>query len=60
MIKTVLCLLLILSNTLSQRCLGMNGEEVIWWTALKVPPKINKSGYAYYDSSMHTGRYLYN
>ena len=30
-----------------------------WWIVLKVPPKIGKTGYGYYDSSLKTGRFTY-
>lgn len=59
-ILSFLCFSLISRIGFGQRCLGRNGEEVVWWTVLKVPPKINKTGYAYYDSSIHTGTYIYD
>lgn len=59
-ILSVLCLSLLPRINFSQRCIGINGVEVVWWTALKVPPKINHTGYGYYDSSMNTGTYIYD
>lgn len=35
----------------AQNCLNHNGNPVDWWVILKVPPKIGKSGFGYYDSS---------
>lgn len=31
-------------------CLNNEGSAVDWWVVLKVPGKINKTGYGYYDS----------
>lgn len=31
-------------------CLSNDGAAVDWWVVLKVPGKINKTGYGYYDS----------
>jgi hypothetical protein len=44
----------------SQTCLKSTGEPIEWWIILKVPPKIGKSGYAYYDSTMKTGKFIYH
>lgn len=30
-----------------------------WWVALKVPPKIGKTGFGYYDSTMSGGKFVY-
>ena len=49
--------LLVLVNC--QNCLDANGQPIHWWIVLKVPPKIGKSGYGYYDSSLKTGRFVY-
>ena len=30
-----------------------------WWVALKVPPKIGKTGFGYYDSTMKGAKFVY-
>jgi hypothetical protein len=42
--------------TAAPTCLTSEGAEVDWWVVLKVPFKINKTGFGYYDSSMSTGK----
>lgn len=37
-------------------CLTSEGAAVDWWVALKVPGKINRTGFGYYDSTMSTGK----
>ena len=44
----------------AQTCIGQSGTPVEWWVALKVPPKIGKSGFGYYDSTMKSGRFVYH
>lgn len=50
----------LLALGLSQVCIGQSGSAVEWWVALKVPPKIGKSGFGYYDSTMKTGKFVYH
>lgn len=58
MLKCILLLSLI-CTLLAQSCLKANGEAVAWWVILKVPPKIGRIGYGYYDSTMKTSRFIY-
>lgn len=46
-----------LANT--QACLNHLGSPVDWWVILKVPPKIGKSGFGYYDSTYKSGIFSY-
>lgn len=50
-LATGLCLLLLACQALSQSCLNHLGQAVDWWVVLKVPPKIGKSGFGYFDST---------
>jgi hypothetical protein len=43
----------------AQTCLNAKGEAVSWWVIMKVPPKIGKVGYGYYDSTIKTGKFSY-
>ena len=52
-------MLVLIVATQSQSCLKSTGEAVQWWVILKVPPKIGKSGYGYFDSTMSTGKFTY-
>lgn len=56
-------LLLILLTTFiaahSQTCLNHKAEPVAWWVIIKVPPKVGKVGYGYYDSTMKTSKFIY-
>jgi len=45
---------------LGQTCVKATGEAVQWWVIFKVPPKIGKTGYGYYDSTMKTGKFIYS
>jgi hypothetical protein len=56
----LILLTLLLAVTLSQTCIGQSGSPVEWWVALKVPPKIGKTGFGYYDSTMRTGKFVYH
>ena len=47
----LLLLSCILYVSMSQGCLDVNGMPVSWWAILKVPPKIGKSGFGYFDSN---------
>lgn len=53
-------LALLLAAAYSQTCIGQSGSPVEWWVALKVPPKIGKTGFGYYDSTMKTGKFVYH
>lgn len=59
MVKLIVSLLLIISLAYSQGCLNAKGTTVAWWVVMKVPPKIGKIGYGYYDSTMKTGKFIY-
>ncbi len=52
-------MLMLIAIINAQTCLGQLGTAVEWWLALKVPPKIGKSGFGYYDSTMKTGKFIY-
>jgi len=52
-----LFLFIVLTN--SQGCLNHVGSPVDWWVILKVPPKIGKSGFGYYDSTYKSGVFSY-
>jgi len=58
MYRAVLLLFFLISLN-GQTCLKSTGEGVEWWVILKVPPKIGKVGYGYYDSKMRTGKFIY-
>lgn len=58
MFKAIL-LLSLLCILMAQSCLKANGEPVQWWVILKVPPKIGRLGFGYYDSTMKTGKFIY-
>ena len=47
----MILLLLLIVSAAAQGCLNHLGVEVDWWVILKVPPKIGKSGFGYYDST---------
>lgn len=51
MLYFFIVLLLMASGIHAQGCLNHNGNPVSWWAVLKVPPKIGKSGFGYYDST---------
>ena len=55
----VILLCLSMAKVEGMSCLNGAGEPVHWWIALKVPPKIGKSGYGYYDSALKTNTFLY-
>jgi hypothetical protein len=55
--KLIMLMLIAIIN--AQTCFGQLGTAVEWWLALKVPPKIGKSGFGYYDSTMKTGKFIY-
>jgi prophage antirepressor-like protein len=59
MLNIVIFVYLIVT-ALSQSCLKGTGESVQWWVIMKVPPKIGKTGYGYYDSTMKTGKFVYS
>lgn len=42
-----------------QGCLDANGVPVSWWAILKVPPKIGKSGFGYFDSNSQGYEFKY-
>ena len=42
-----------------QKCLNHLGQAVDWWVILKVPPKIGKSGFGYYDSTYSHSSFNY-
>lgn len=52
-------LLSLLHALKSQGCLNYQGLPVDWWAALKVPPKIGKSGFGYYDSTYIRSEFNY-
>jgi len=54
-----LILFSLLYASLAQSCLKANGEVVQWWVILKVPPKVGRIGFGYYDSTIKTGRFIY-
>lgn len=54
-----LLLLVVAWVAAAQTCLKYTGEAVAWWVVLKVPPKIGKTGFGYYDSTMRTGKFVY-
>jgi len=58
MLKTCVVVLL-LSCVISQSCVKYTGESVSWWVVMKVPPKIGKTGFGYYDSTMRSGKFNY-
>lgn len=57
------CFLLLgvfIESVLSQTCLNKNGVPVAWFTILKAPPPVTDSrGYAYYDSTMISDKFIY-
>lgn len=53
-----LTLVLLLLGAAAQSCLGQDGQPVGWWVLLKVPPRINATGYGYYDSRMASPQFL--
>ena len=59
MLKAFIFLLALSCLAFAQTCLKATGEPVQWWVILKVPPKIGKLGYGYYDSTMKTGKFVY-
>lgn len=38
-------------------CIKHTGEAVKWWIAIKVPPKIGRTSFAIYDSTMTSGKF---
>ena len=60
MIKQLVCLIFLLTLTLSQSCLSQDGKPVAWWVVIKVPPKTGHYGYGYYDSTMKTATFIYH
>lgn len=40
-------------------CVNHLGANVDWWVILKVPPKIGRSGFGYYDSNYRSGVFAY-
>ncbi len=50
---------LLLQGGQTSYCLNSMGQPVSWWVILKVPPRIGKSGYGYYDSTMKSGEFIY-
>lgn len=52
-------LFLLVATANSQGCLNHVGSPVDWWVILKVPPKIGKSGFGYYDSTYKSGIFAY-
>lgn len=46
-------------NVVGQSCKDQTGGNVAWWIIIKVPPKIGKSGFGYYDSRMTAVRFTY-
>lgn len=57
--KLILSAFLLISIVFSQSCMNARGSAVAWWIIMKVPPKIGKIGYAYYDSTLKTGKFVY-
>ena len=53
----IACVLLFTAH--SQFCLNHLGQKVDWWVMLKVPPKIGKSGFGYFDSSFTHSAFSY-
>ena len=51
MLTSLFILLIQLYSAYTQGCLNHLGQAVDWWVVLKVPPKIGKSGFGYYDST---------
>lgn len=58
-IKLGLSTFLLISYVVTQACLNHQGTEVDWWVIMKVPPKIGKSGFGYYDSTYKSGNFQY-
>lgn len=58
--RKLIFLAALLAIVLGQTCIGQSGVSVEWWVALKVPPKIGKTGFGYYDSTMRTGKFVYH
>lgn len=59
MLKLVLIYLASLLVTAAQECKNHLGVTVNWWVILKVPPKIGKTGFGYYDSTYGSGVFQY-
>ncbi len=55
----MILLLLLIVSAAAQGCLNHLGVEVDWWVILKVPPKIGKSGFGYYDSTYRSSVFQY-
>ncbi len=52
MLKFTVLLLTLLALIDSQSCVNNKGEEVPYWIAFKVPPRIGKIAYGYFDPTM--------
>lgn len=59
MIRCTLFMCLLVYYALSEVCKNHLGTPVEWWVILKVPPKIGKSGFGYYDSTYKSGVFQY-
>jgi hypothetical protein len=59
MLKALFTFLLTLYLTITQDCKNHLGASVNWWVILKVPPKIGKTGFGYYDSTYGSGVFQY-
>lgn len=55
----VLLGLLLLLQANADNCVNHLGLNVDWWVILKVPPKIGRSGFGYYDSTYRSGVFAY-
>lgn len=58
-LKILLIALFLFSSAHSQYCKNHVGNPVNWWVILKVPPKIGKTGFGYYDSTYNSGVFQY-
>jgi hypothetical protein len=58
-IAQIILIFILVALASSDTCLNHLGSPVDWWVILKVPPKIGKSGFGYYDSTFRSGVFQY-